>query len=119
MNARGGSRLQLLLGLLVTAAIIIIAVRVVPIYVRSYEFKDAIRTEAKFAGVRSKSPEAIREDLYKKARDLELPVRREQISVVLAPKGVRIVTHYTVPVDLVVYQTTLAFDFSADTATTY
>lgn len=119
MSARGGSRIQLLLALLITAAIVVVAVRVIPVYVRSYEFQDAIRSEAKFAGVQRKSAEAIREALYRKARELELPVSRQQIRVIPLRSGVRIFTSYAVPVDLVVYQTTLSFNFNADTATAY
>lgn len=116
MKARGGSKVQLILGLLITAAIIVCAVRLVPVYANSFEFKDAIRSQAKFADVERKTPEAIRETLFKKAQSLELPVTREQIQVAPARVGVEIRVRYQVPVDLIVYRPVLKFDYSEDTA---
>lgn len=116
MRARGGSKVQLILGLLITAAIIIGAVRLVPVYANSFEFKDAIRTQAKFADVERKSPEAIREALYKKAQDLDLPVKREQIQVIPQRTGVQIQVRYQVQVDLIVYRPVLNFNYTEDTA---
>lgn len=119
MKARGGTKVNLLIGLLVTAALIVGALRVVPVYIRSYEYKDYMRTQAKFAGVENKPPDAVRDALYRKANDLELPIRREQIRVGPGPGGVRITTQFTVPLDLVVYQTSLSFNFSEDTRSAY
>lgn len=119
MRQRGNSKVQLLLGLAVTAILIVAAVRLVPLYANSYEFKDAIRTQAKFAGVERKSPEQIRDELFKKAQELNLPVPREQIQVVGRRGGVTITARYSVQVDLIVYSPTLSFDYSADTATAY
>lgn len=116
MKARGGSKVQLILGLLITAAIILGAVRLVPVYANSFEFKDAIRSQAKFADVERKTPEAIREALYKKAQDLDLPVTREQIQVTPQRTGVEIRVRYQVPVDLIVYRPVLKFDYAEDTA---
>ena len=116
MNARGGSKVQLILGLLVTAGIIVAAVRLVPVYANSFEFRDAIRSQAKFADVERKTPEAIRETLYKKAQDLSLPVTREQIQVTPQRTGVQIIVRYKVPVDLIVYRPVLNFSYSEDTA---
>ncbi|MFQ5662345.1 MAG: hypothetical protein ACE5HL_00735 [Terriglobia bacterium] len=119
MKARGGSRLSLLLALLITAALIVGAVRIIPVYVRSYDFREAVRNQARFARVNRKPPEVIRDELLKKAQSLELPVRREQIRVGLAPGGVRIEAHYVVPVDLIIYKMDLSFDYTANTSTIY
>jgi len=116
MNARGGSKVQLLLGLVVTAAIIISAIRLVPVYANSFEFRDAIRSQAKFAGVENKSPQAIQEELFKKAQSLKLPVKREQIQVTPQRTGVEIRVRYAVQVDLIVYKPVLNFNYSEDTA---
>lgn len=119
MKARGGGKLQLLIGLAITGFLILGAVRVVPVYVRHYEFRDAMRTQAKFAGVERKSPEAIQEELFQKARELNLPLRQEAIVVSARGLGVHITARYTIPVDLVVFKYNLTFDESADTSTAY
>ena len=117
---RGGSRLNTFVALLLTAGLILAAVRIVPVYVRSYEFEDAIRSEARFAGVNQKSPIRIQGDLYRKALQLNLPVRAEAISVVpTVGSGVRISVRYTVPVDLIVYQHSMNFNLQVDTQSVY
>ena len=119
MNARGGSKVQWIFALGVTAALVYTAIQIVPIYISSYALQDEVRNQARFAGVEKKSTEAVREDLYKKARELDLPIRREQIQVVPATEGVRITVRYQVPLDFKVYQTALSFDFQAETGKVY
>lgn len=116
---QGGSRLQLLIALLIVAAIILAAVRIFPVYVSSYEFEDAMRSQAKYAGVNNKSPRQIQQELHRKALELSLPLERKQISVTPAARGVRIAARYTVPIDLVVYTANFTFDFQADTGSVY
>ncbi len=116
---QGGSRLQLLIALLIVAAIILAAVRITPVYVSSYEFEDAMRSQAKYAGVNDKSPQQIQRELHRKALELSLPLERKQISVTPAARGVRIAARYTVPIDLVVYTANFTFDFQADTGSVY
>lgn len=116
---QGGTRLQLLIALLIAAAIILAAVRITPVYVSSYEFEDAMRSQAKFAGVNNKPPRQIQQELHRKALELSLPLERKEISVTPAARGVRIAARYTVPVDLVVYTADFTFDFQADTGSVY
>jgi len=116
----GGARLKSILALLLTAAIIYALIRIVPVYVKSYDFQDSVRTEARFAGVSNRQPVEIRQRLFQKAQELGLPLRPEQIIVVPVPRGgVRISVHYSVPVQLIGYTLTLNFQTAADTASSY
>ena len=116
----GGGTLQLVIVLLITAGIILAVVRIVPVYVRDFEFKDAIREEAKMARIRrDEPPMAIRRRLFEKAQEVGLPVQPEQIQITPAGEGVRISVNYRVPVSLLVYTLNLNFDASADTATAF
>jgi hypothetical protein len=120
MNARGGGRLNALLAVAITGAAIVAAVRIIPVYISGVEFEDAIRNEAKFASVNQRSPQQVQESLFRKAQQLDLPLRREAIQVYPSGiGGVRIMVRYTVPVDLIVYQHTMKFDIQADTKTAY
>ncbi|MFQ5776531.1 MAG: hypothetical protein ACE5IP_00825 [Terriglobia bacterium] len=116
---RGRGRFNTLLALLLTAAVVLVGVRVGPVYFHSYQFRDAMRSEAKFARVNDKAAAVIQRDLYRKAQELSLPLTRKQIRVVQQRLGVRIAARYEVPVDLILYRTTLSFDFSADSASTF
>lgn len=118
-KARGGGKLNALIALVIVVALFVGGIKLIPVYVNAYEFRDAMRSQAKFAGVDRKSHEQVREELYQKARDLRLPVQREQIHVTAAPGGIAVATRFAVPVDLIVFQHTLNFEFNEDTSTAY
>lgn len=116
---RAGGKLQLVIVLLITAVIVIAVVRIVPVYVRDFEFKETVREEAKFASVRQSEPGGVRQRLLQKAQELGIPMAPEQIQVSPAGNGVRISVRYNVPVQLPGYTLTLNFQTSADTASAY
>ena len=66
----------------------------------AYEFRDAMRAQARFAAVGEKTPKAIRDELHRKAQELELPIKPQQIQISKRPEGTTIVTKFKVPVDL-------------------
>ncbi|MGH9863344.1 MAG: hypothetical protein ACRD35_07970 [Candidatus Acidiferrales bacterium] len=119
MKERGGSKLKTLIALVAIAAVLIGVVRIVPVYVDAYNYEDSIRTQAKMYSVDRKPLDKVREELYQKAQELKLPITREQIQVSNAPGGIAIHSSFAVPVNLIVYQHTLRFDFSADTHSAY
>lgn len=118
MKQGGSSRLKLLMGLVIVAALFVAGVRIIPVYVNAYEFRDEMRVRAKLFGNEwpPKSTEVVRNDLFKKAQALDLPLRSEQIQVSSGPGGIAIVVRFTVPVDLIVLQRELDFDFRVDSA---
>ena len=100
-----------IMALLVIVALFVAGTRIVPVYLRAYDFRDDMRTQARFAETDRKSPATIREELYVKARELDLPLRREQIQVTKVPGGVTIAARFTVRVDLTLFQHDLNFNF--------
>lgn len=116
---QGGGKLKLIVALLITAGAVLAMVRIVPVYVKSYEFEGAMREEAKFAGVRNEQPPAIRQRLLDKAQQLNFNVKPQQIQVTRVVGGVHITVSYSVPVQLPGYTLTLNFQRSVDTASAY
>src|SRR5215472_7804594 len=118
---RGGVRARLVVTLLFIAAMIFVAVEIIPPYFAYYQFEDAIKSEAKFAltGYPKKSMDDIRNDIYKKAQELDIPASKDeiQLSVDSANGRVDIGLDYSVPIDLKVYQFTLQFHPHADNHT--
>jgi hypothetical protein len=116
---RGGSKISLILTLLIVAALGFTAVKIVPVYVEAYQFQDSIEAESRFAltGYPKKSVDDIRDDIYKKAQDLDIPAKREDIRVSVTNGSVEIGTDYSVLIDLKVYQYTLQFHPHADNHT--
>jgi hypothetical protein len=113
---RGSAQGKLIVTLAVIAAMVLAAIRIVPVYFAEYQFQDALNTESRYAltGYPKRNEEDIRDDIMKKAQDLGIPAKRESIQVLLGPTRVDISLDYSVPIDLVVYQWTPDFHPHAD-----
>jgi hypothetical protein len=116
IGERGGSRLSLLITLLIVGALVFTAFKIVPVYVANYQFQDAIETESRFAlaSYPRKSPDDVRDDIAKKAQDLGIPMKPEDIRIEMSNGNVSIALDYVVPIDLKFYQLTLQFHPHAD-----
>jgi YbbR domain-containing protein len=113
---KGGAKINLLITLMIMAAMIFTAVKVVPVYFANYQFQDAINSESRFAltGYPKRTIEDVRDDIYKKAQELQIPAKREDIQVSMQSGYVNISLDYSVPIDLAVYQFSLQFHPHAD-----
>jgi len=112
---RGAGRMKTILLLLIFAGMIYMAIKVIPPYVNNYELQDAMKTEARFAGVNRKSSQEVREDIYKKIKELGIPAKPENIKVEGLPNfGLRITVTYQVVVALPGYELVLNFQPTAD-----
>jgi hypothetical protein len=119
-SERGGSRLKLLITLLIVGFLVFMAVKIVPVYVNAYQFQDSMQSEARFAlsGYPTKNADTIRNDIWQKAQDLSIPLgSKDDIQVTENQQDVEINVNYSVPVDLKVYQFTLQFHPHADNHT--
>lgn len=105
---------KLFIGLAVIAIALYLCVELVPPYYSNYEFQDAMQTEALYSANNMKSEDAIRETVFKKARELNLPVTREDIKVhrdgYNGSGSVSIEVPYVVHLDIPGYPADLHFD---------
>lgn len=85
------------------------AYKIIPSYVAEYQLNDKMQEVARFAVVNRYSEEQVRDEIFKEAQDLEIPLKREQIKVEATQRLVQISVDYTVPVDLFFYHTELHF----------
>ncbi len=127
--------LKALLTGVVLGVLIFGILQVVPIYVKSYEFEQATKKEARLAATNLESGPFIQEDIYQKARQIGVPVEKQQISVdsgareshLISPDSVldpsvpatltgivNIEVSYAVPVRFPGYTLELRFHFHAD-----
>lgn len=113
---RGGSRLNLLLTLAILGAMLFVAVKLVPVYFANFQFQDSIESESRFAlaGYPKKSPDDVRDDVWKKVQELGIPAQKDAIQINMANGSVDIALDYSVPIDLKVYEFTLQFHPHAD-----
>ena len=106
---RGEGKLGTLFALVLLAVMIYMGVKVIPVMVNSYTFKDFIEEEARFASVRRDDDE-IRMRVYNKARELELSITREMIHTERSNSRFDIVVSYTVPIVTPVF----TYDYKRD-----
>ena len=102
--------LKLLLSLAAVVLLIWVLVLLVPPFFSSYQFQDAIDNEALLGSYTTKTEDVIRDEVFKKAQDYDIPVTREQIHVERNNNNALMIwTDYTVHVDLPIYPVDLQF----------
>lgn len=112
---RGSSRFRALLTLAFVGICIFLGIKIIPVLVNNYQLVDSMKEEARYAGVNRRDPELIRDDMYKKMKELDIPAKREDVHVeMIGPSMFQISLDYTVVVDLRVYQLSLNFHPQAD-----
>lgn len=102
-----------IVGIGIIVLMVIVAIQLIPPYFDNYQFEDTINTEALAATYSTKSDEDIRDIVYKKAKEMEIPLTPEQIKVHrVGSQGtgtLSIEANYTVHVNLPGYPMDLAF----------
>lgn len=98
-----------ILGVVFIVAVIWGTWLLVPPYFNNYKLQDAIADEARQNTYSNKSEEDMRETLWRKAKELEIPVTRDQIKVQREGQAVAISIDYTVHVDFPGYPFDLQF----------
>ena len=108
---RGEGRLSFLLTLAVFGAVIFVAVKIVPVRIAAYEFRDLVREEARRVAVR-RDYRSANQRLMRAAKEMELPIKNKAIEVRQNSREVVIRASYEQPVDLKVY--TYVYKFEAE-----
>jgi hypothetical protein len=106
--------LKLVSGIVVMVAAVYLIAMLAPPFFSNYQFEDAIRTEAQMDTYNTKTEDQIRDAIYKRAQDLDVPVSREQIKVqrtgVTGTGSISIEAPYIVHISLPGYPVDLNFD---------
>ena len=106
--------LKLIVGFVVIAAVVYGSAILIPPFLSNYQFEDAIETEARMSTYSTKPEDAIRDSVFKRAQDLEIPISKEQIKVQRSgyqgTGSILIETQYTVHVNLPGYPLDLNFN---------
>ena len=109
--------MKLAFGVIIIGIALYLCVDLIPPYYSNYELQDAIQTEALMATNSSKTEDAIRDTVFKRVQDLQIPVTKESIQVHrVGSQGsgsVTIEVPYNVHLDLALYPMDLHFDASA------
>ena len=95
--------LRALFGVVFIVAVVYCTIKMVPPYYGNYQLQDFVTTEARTNTYTQKTEDDMRESVWRRAKDLEIPIRRDQIKVQREGQAVAIWVDYTVHVDLPAY----------------
>ena len=110
-SQRGGSRVKLLVFLLVAGACAWAGFKVVPPYMDNYELEDWMRTQEPYWMVNRTTDEVLAENILKEIESRNIPATKDNIKILANnPRDVRVSVDYTVHIDLSVYQFDLHFN---------
>ena len=103
-----------IIALAIVGFAILVGVKVVPAYFNYYQFQDAIEEEARIQSYTGKSVNDIRETVWKKAQQLELPIASpDDLKVDRTGNTVSIQTEYTVHIDIPFHPFDMKFEASS------
>ena len=108
-HERGGVRFGPLVMIIIIVAGVYVAFKIVPTRMDYYEFKDAVSEQAKHASGRSIEIDGMRGTLMNRARQLQLPIKEEQIEITWTPDNIIIRVQYAVDANLLGYVYTQQF----------
>ncbi len=110
----GSGRIKAILSIIFLIYVIIVGIKVIPVYVNNYELDDYIRQQTPFWLTQRASVDAIAKNVLDKAQDLGLPVTADNVKVRAPGSVVNVTLDYTVPVDLIVATLPLHFSHSSE-----
>jgi hypothetical protein len=93
---RGEGKLGCLVGLILLGLAIFVAWKMIPVKVKAAELRQTVVDEAKSAGTHN--DERIRAAILAKAREDNLPVTDENITIVRSAGEITVTVVYTVPI---------------------
>ncbi len=107
-RVRGDSKIGCVFWLLILGLAALIAWKMVPVKIGSAQFYDYMEEQAKF-GLQSKT-EGIKRQILQKAKDLDLPVKPENLKVERTSNEIRIHCKYEIPIEFPGYTYIWKFD---------
>ena len=103
------TRLRLAAGVAVLAILVVLGVRLIPIYLRNRELQQFVEDVTHRAAAPTSSDDVLRSWVLARAADLGLPVVADNVQIQRAPESVHIEVRYAVRVDLPLYTVDLHF----------
>lgn len=96
--SRGAGNIGCLLWLVVVFAVGHVLWKVVPVKIRTSEFYDVMQEQASFGSI--KSEQQIQYEILRRARELQIPVTKENLKIVRARESLTVEAHYQIPIEL-------------------
>jgi hypothetical protein len=110
-SQRGEGKIGLLVALIIVGIAIFLGVKIIPVRVSAYEFRDVLRQEARYGAVRN-DDKSVAKRIMDQARELDVPLKTSNLSVSRTRSEMVITASYDDPIDLKV--TTYVYKFRAE-----
>jgi hypothetical protein len=94
---RGEGNLGCILWVVALGLAVLIAVKMVPVTIATSQLYDFMEEQSKFAA--TATPDALAKSIVNKAKELELPLAKEDVQVERVGDSIRMHAAYTVPVE--------------------
>jgi hypothetical protein len=108
---RGEGRVGMIIALTIFLVAGFLAVKVVPVRVNAYEFREALREEAKYTTVHRDERQTL-ERILEKAESLNIPIDAKNVQIRRTKSEVIVSAKYKLPIDLKV--TTYVYEFDEE-----
>lgn len=95
--------------LLILILILIAGTQYVPGYFAALQFNDFVRQEVKYAVSTRKSPEKVRDEVLEKAKELEIPLTKQEVHITKRGPSFNLEIEYHWPVNMRIYKQDLIF----------
>jgi hypothetical protein len=94
---RGGANIGCIIWLVILGFVGYVLYKVVPVKIASSEFFDTMQEQASFGSI--KDPKFIEYEILKKAEELQLPIKKEQLKITKLREVIRVECHYEVTIE--------------------
>ena len=108
-NERGEGRVGLFIAVALLGSGIFLAVKIIPVRINAYEFRDFIQEECRFAATRNHDEE-IYKRVFDKAKELKLPLDKKNLHMERTGREMIISAKYEQTIDLKVTKYVFKFD---------
>jgi len=94
---RGGANIGCMIWLIILAVIGYVLYKVVPVKMASSEFYDTMQEQASFGSI--KDQKFIEYEILKKAEELQIPVRKDNLKITKSSNAIKVEAHYEITID--------------------
>ncbi len=112
-DPEGKGMLGCLILIVLTGMAIYLAIELVPIYYSNFNFESDVKTEVSRAGAHFLDDDTITKDILAMAKNNEIRLTKENISIDRFAGQVHINVHYAVPVNFIIFDHDLVFQINA------
>ena len=94
---RGGANVGCVIWLIILGFVTYVLIKVVPVKMASSEFFDTMQEQASFGSI--KDPKFIEYEILKKAEELQIPVKKENLKITKTSNAIKVEAHYEMTID--------------------